>query len=107
MFAVLELGADVDVVDTGRQNRASYVQHLRSGLDRVLKVSELLRQGGDEKVADMIVLEDARFCLVVWKTMLKDPEEAGGNQVGVRERGKGVPNVPGRLYTEIPANAAR
>ena len=77
MFPVFEFCADVDIIDAGRQDSAPDVEHVAGGLNGFLEVVELLGEGRNEEVADVVVFEDAGFLLAVGEAVVEDPEETG------------------------------
>lgn len=105
VFAICQFRANIDIVRTRGENRALNVQHVARGLDGRVKIPELLRERGDQEVADVVVLKNAGRLLAVGKPVLKDAKKPLRDPLGIRERGEGVADVARGLHAQIPADA--
>ena len=105
MFAICQFGANIDVVSAGGENGALYVQHVAGCFYGGVKIAELLREGGHEKIADVVVLKNTGFLFAVGKAVLEDVEKSLRYLFGVGECCEGIANVAGGLDAQIPADA--
>ena len=101
MFAIYQFGANIDIVRTRGENRALNVQHVAGGLDGRVKIPELLRECGNQEIADVVVLKNAGFVFAVGKAMLKDAKKPLRDLLGIGERGEGIANVARGLHAQI------
>ena len=75
MFAVCQFGTNIDIVGAGRIYCALYVQHVAGGFYSRVKITELLSERSDEKIANMIVLKNTGFLFGIGKPVLEDVEK--------------------------------
>jgi len=107
MFVICQFGANIDIVDAGRENCTLHVQHVAGCFYCRVKIAELLGERSHKKIANMVVLKNTGFLFAVGKAVLENIEKPLRYLFGVGECCEGIAYVTGGLYSQIPANTSR
>ena len=107
MFAICQLGANIDIVGAGRENCTLHVQHIAGCFYGRVKIAELLSECGHKKIPNMVVFKNTGFLFAVGKAVLENVEKSLRYLFGIGECCERVANVTGGLYSQIPADAPR